>query len=210
MGASGVGGGAGDAVGGLSAPPHAAHMKIAVVQSIKEGRAGESQARRRSLDRAIETSPRAMEKSWVGYGTLRAKSRREPMSVAKPNPSLKPRKPRIIEKPWGRETILAETECYAGKILFVARGNRLSLQHHEHKSETMYLLHGRIRLSVGHSQDDLHEIELGQGELIDLPVGTVHRVQALEDSQIIEASSPELDDIVRLADDFGREGTSDP
>ncbi len=151
-----------------------------------------------------------MEKSWIGYGTLRAKAHREPMSVAEPDPSLQPRKPRIIEKPWGRETILAETECYAGKILFVARGSRLSLQHHEHKSETMYLLHGRIRLSVGRSQDDLQEVELGQGELIDLPVGTVHRVQALEDSQIIEASSPELDDIVRLADDFGREGTSAP
>lgn len=130
--------------------------------------------------------------------------------MAELDSSFRPRKPRIIEKPWGRETILAETECYASKILFVARGSRLSLQHHEQKSETMYLLHGRIRLSVGRSLDDLHEIELGQGELIDLPMGTVHRVQALEDSQIIEASSPELDDIVRLADDFGREGTSAP
>ena len=127
-----------------------------------------------------------------------------------PQPPLEPRSPRIVEKPWGRETIFAETDRYAGKILFVSRGSRLSLQYHEHKSETMYLLHGRIRISLGTSAENLNNVELGPGQLIDLPVGTIHRVEAIEDSEIIEASSPELDDVIRIADDFGRQGTSAP
>ena len=127
-----------------------------------------------------------------------------------PQPPLEPRSPRIVEKPWGRETIFAETDRYAGKILFVSCGSRLSLQYHEHKSETMYLLHGRIRISLGTSAENLNNVELGPGQLIDLPVGTIHRVEAIEDSEIIEASSPELDDVIRIADDFGRQGTSAP
>lgn len=98
-----------------------------------------------------------------------------------PQPPLEPRSPRIVEKPWGRETIFAETDRYAGKILFVSRGSRLSLQYHEHKSETMYLLHGRIRISLGTSAENLNNVELGPGQLIDLPVGTIHRVEAIED-----------------------------
>lgn len=74
----------------------------------------------------------------------------------------------------------------------------------------MYLLHGRIRISLGTSAENLNNVELGPGQLIDLPVGTIHRVEAIEDSEIIEASSPELDDVIRIADDFGRQGTSAP
>jgi mannose-6-phosphate isomerase-like protein (cupin superfamily) len=130
--------------------------------------------------------------------------------VADPQPTFQPLAPRIVEKPWGRETIFAETNRYTGKILFVARGSRLSLQYHEHKSETMYILHGRIRISLGAAANQLRDVELKPGELIDLPVGTIHSVEALEDSEIIEVSSPELNDVIRIADDFGREGTSAP
>lgn len=125
-------------------------------------------------------------------------------------PDLTPQRPRIVEKPWGHETIHAETGRYAGKILFIAKGRRLSLQYHQRKSETMYLLRGHVRLTLGPSPDDLREIDLHPGETIDLPSGTVHRLLALEDSEILETSSPELDDMVRLSDDYGREGTSAP
>ncbi len=119
-------------------------------------------------------------------------------------------RPRIVPKPWGRETIYAHTDRYAGKILFVAAGQRLSLQYHEHKQETMYLLRGRLRLDLGPDADHLRTLDVGPGTVIDLPPGTVHRVLALEDAEILEASTPELEDVVRLSDDYGRQGTSAP
>ena len=125
-------------------------------------------------------------------------------------PESVPHKPRTVEKPWGHETIYAETDRYAGKVLFVAKGRRLSLQYHERKSETMYLLRGHVRMTVGPAADALHDVDLCPGDAIDLPAGTVHRVEAIEDSEILETSTPELDDVIRLADDFGRESTSAP
>ena len=119
--------------------------------------------------------------------------------------------PRRIEKPWGWELIWAETEDYAGKILFVAAGHSLSLQYHERKDESWYVQSGRARLELGSSGDAvLNEVVIGPGEAFHYPPGTVHRVTALEDTTILEVSTPHLDDVVRLEDAYGREGTSQP
>ena len=86
-------------------------------------------------------------------------------------PESVPHKPRTVEKPWGHETIYAETDRYAGKVLFVAKGRRLSLQYHERKSETMYLLRGHVRMTVGPAADALRDVDLRPGDAIDLPPG---------------------------------------
>jgi mannose-6-phosphate isomerase len=119
--------------------------------------------------------------------------------------------PRRVEKPWGWELIWAETDRYVGKILFVAAGQALSLQYHERKDESWYIQSGRAKLELGSSGNAvLNEVVIGQGEAFHYPPGTVHRVTALEDTTILEVSTPELDDVVRLADAYGREGTSEP
>ena len=119
--------------------------------------------------------------------------------------------PRRVEKPWGWELIWAETGRYVGKILFVAAGQSLSLQYHERKDESWYVQSGRARLELGSSGDAvLNEVVIGPGEAFHYPPGTVHRVTALEDTTILEVSTPDLDDVVRLADAYGREGTSEP
>ena len=117
-------------------------------------------------------------------------------------------KPRVAAKPWGREIIYAESDRFAGKILEVKKGQRLSLQYHKQKHETMYVQRGALRLTVGTSSEALEELELRPGDVIDLPPGTIHRLEALEDSEILEASSPELDDVVRLEDDYHREDSA--
>jgi mannose-6-phosphate isomerase len=119
--------------------------------------------------------------------------------------------PRRVEKPWGWELIWAETDRYVGKILFVAAGQSLSLQYHERKDESWFVQSGRARLELGSSGDAvLNEVPIGPGEAFHYPPGTVHRVTALEDTTILEVSTPHLDDVVRLADAYGREGTSEP
>ncbi len=116
---------------------------------------------------------------------------------------MKPDLPRRIEKPWGHEILFALTRNYAGKVLFVKKGYRLSLQFHREKEETMYLFSGRIRMEVGSGAESKESI-FEPGDAIDLPPGTVHRVEALEDSFIMEVSTPYLDDVVRIEDDYGR------
>ena len=111
---------------------------------------------------------------------------------------------RRVEKPWGSETIFAETEKFAGKILAIRAGQRLSLQRHAQKHEVLHVLHGTLRLSVGEAPDALQDLVLGPGDGVDLPPGTVHRLEAIVDSEVVEVSSPELDDLERLADDYGR------
>lgn len=120
--------------------------------------------------------------------------------------------PRVVEKPWGRETIFAETDHYVGKILFIVQGQRLSMHYHERKGETMYVLRGHVRMTIGPASEGnaLHEVDLASGETIDLPPGTVHRLAALEDTEIVEVSTPELDDLIRLRDDYGRAGSATP
>ena len=112
----------------------------------------------------------------------------------------------IKPKPWGREVWFAHTERYAGKILEVTKGHRLSLQYHEHKMETQYVYSGKVKLTYGEKEDQLQEKILESGDKVDVPPFMIHRIEALEDSQIFEVSSPELDDVVKLADDYGRSG----
>jgi len=111
-----------------------------------------------------------------------------------------------VTKPWGGEELLAHTELYALKRIHVKPGSRPSLQYHERKSESLYLLSGLMRIEIGDTRDSLVADELRPGETIDISRGKIHRVTALEDSVIIEVSTPELDDVVRLEDDYGREG----
>jgi mannose-6-phosphate isomerase-like protein (cupin superfamily) len=111
---------------------------------------------------------------------------------------------RRVEKPWGHELIWARTERYVGKVLHVKAGHALSLQYHERKDETLFLLRGELRFWVGPSADELEEVRLVEGESYRIPPGTVHRMEALTDCDILEASTPELDDVVRLEDRYGR------
>jgi mannose-6-phosphate isomerase len=113
--------------------------------------------------------------------------------------------PRRVEKPWGCEIWWAHTPHYAGKLLHVDAGHQLSLQVHREKDETSYLLSGRLRLTRGPSADELTTEEIGPGFAWRIEPGTVHRIEALEDSVVLEASTPQVDDVVRLRDRYGRE-----
>ena len=117
--------------------------------------------------------------------------------------------PRRVEKPWGYELIWALTETYCGKVLFVKAGAALSLQFHNEKDESWLVQSGRARLELGEvGQQVLHEEVIGAGAAFRYRPGTVHRVTAIEDTTILEVSTPQIDDIVRLQDLYGREGTS--
>jgi mannose-6-phosphate isomerase-like protein (cupin superfamily) len=116
--------------------------------------------------------------------------------------------PHRVDKPWGHELWYAVTERYVGKILHVEAGHRLSLQFHERKDESSYLLSGRLKLVTGPSADDLTEVEIGPGHTWRSEPGLVHSIEAIETADVLEVSTPELDDIVRLADGYGREGTT--
>lgn len=117
---------------------------------------------------------------------------------------------RRVDKPWGHEVIWAHTEHYVGKILVIEAGRRLSLQRHEIKDETILVRSGRLRLFLEDDDGVVRETELGPGEHRRVATGRIHRYEAIERCEIIEVSTPELDDVVRLEDDFGREGTSGP
>lgn len=112
--------------------------------------------------------------------------------------------PRRVDKPWGHELIWAETDLYVGKILHVNAGEALSVQMHEIKDETLHLLSGRIRLLAGPSPDELSDVELGPGESFRVSPGTVHMIEAVTDADVLEASTPHLDDVVRFQDRYGR------
>lgn len=112
--------------------------------------------------------------------------------------------PKRVDKPWGYELIWARTDRYVGKILHVEAGQALSLQYHERKDETIHLLRGAMRFWAGRSVDDLEEIRLAPGESFRIEPGTVHRMEAVMDVDILEVSTPELDDVVRLEDRYGR------
>ena len=114
------------------------------------------------------------------------------------------RKARRVEKPWGHELIWAETESYVGKVLHIRAGEALSLQFHNRKDETIHLLRGRLRLVVGPSESALQEVVLEAGDGYHIPPGTVHRMEGIEECDVVEASTPQLDDLVRLEDRYGR------
>lgn len=112
--------------------------------------------------------------------------------------------PRRVEKPWGHELWWAQTDAYAGKVLVVRAGEALSLQLHCAKDESSFLYAGKLRLLVGTSPDALSEQIVEAGESWRVEPGTVHSIEALEDSIVFEVSTPELDDVVRLSDRYGR------
>ena len=115
----------------------------------------------------------------------------------------------VVPKPWGHETIWAHTDRYVGKILHIKAGQALSVQYHNRKDETVHLLSGEIIYRV--QQDgELRDVRLRVGESFRITPGTIHQMEAVTDCDVLEASTPELDDVVRLTDRYGREGTSAP
>jgi mannose-6-phosphate isomerase len=119
--------------------------------------------------------------------------------------------PRKVEKPWGYELIWAHADQYVGKVLFVKAGESLSLQFHREKDESWFVQSGKARLELGSVGDAvLKEEIISAGAAFHYHPGTVHRVTALEDTTILEVSTPHLDDVVRLEDRYGRQGTSEP
>ncbi len=114
------------------------------------------------------------------------------------------RAPRRIEKPWGFELIWAEAEEYTGKLLVVEPGEALSLQFHEEKDETLFLLEGELVLELGTGVHTLREVPLPTGRAIRLRPGILHRMTAVSRCTLLEASTPELDDVVRVQDRYGR------
>jgi mannose-6-phosphate isomerase-like protein (cupin superfamily) len=122
--------------------------------------------------------------------------------------------PKIVEKPWGREIWYADQAAYAGKVLEVKQGRRLSLQYHERKTETLYLLSGKVLLTfrpIANGETPAASLVTSAdqrtwlpGQALHVPVRTIHRFEALEDSVLLEVSTPDLTDVVRLQDDFSR------
>ena len=122
--------------------------------------------------------------------------------------------PKTVEKPWGREIWFADQAAYAGKVLEVKKGRRLSLQYHERKTETLHLLSGKVLLTLrpiapGETPSATLATSAAQslwlpGQSVHIPARTIHRFEALEDSVLLEVSTPDLTDIVRLQDDFAR------
>ena len=116
-----------------------------------------------------------------------------------------------VPKPWGHETIWAQSERYVGKILHINAGHELSVQYHNRKDETVHLLSGEIVYRVQKEGDDvLDDMKLKVGESFRITPGTIHQMVALTDCDVLEVSTPEIDDVVRLSDKYGREGTTEP
>ena len=111
---------------------------------------------------------------------------------------------RRVEKPWGYELIWAHTDRYACKLIMVETGNRLSLQLHRVKDETIYIAAGKLRLHLENDDGEITTREMGPGDHCRIPVGRRHRFEAIERVEIVEVSTPELDDVVRIEDDYGR------
>ena len=112
--------------------------------------------------------------------------------------------PYRVEKPWGHELIWARTDRYVGKILHVKAGHVLSCQYHHRKDETMHVLRGELILRTGTAADALDERPFRAGESVHIPAGLIHQIEAVVDTDVLEASTPELDDLVRLSDRYGR------
>jgi quercetin dioxygenase-like cupin family protein len=117
---------------------------------------------------------------------------------------------RRVEKPWGHELIWAITDRYVGKVLHVKAGEKLSLQYHRRKDETVMVWAGRLRFEHFQEGEAAQFKEMGPGDAFHVTPGTRHRMIALEDTDIFEVSTTELDDVVRLEDAYGRQGTSAP
>ena len=118
---------------------------------------------------------------------------------------------RRVPKPWGHETIWAHTDRYVGKVLHIKAGQALSVQYHERKDETIHLLAGEMIYRVGTKPGEpLREVRLRAGESYRNAAGHIHQMEAVTDCDVLEASTPDLDDVVRLSDRYGRAGTHAP
>jgi quercetin dioxygenase-like cupin family protein len=120
--------------------------------------------------------------------------------------------PTRVDKPWGYELWWARTDRYVGKLLHLKQGESLSLQYHNVKDETILLQSGRLLFETrpAGATGELQRLELEPGDVIHITPGTLHRMTGLSDCDILEVSTPELDDVVRLEDRYGRAGTSKP
>jgi mannose-6-phosphate isomerase len=114
---------------------------------------------------------------------------------------------RTVLKPWGREVIFAETDQYVGKLIFISAGHRLSRQYHRLKDETILVQVGELELELS-CKGASRVLRMLPSETQHIAAGVVHRMTAITDVELVEVSTPQLDDVVRLADDYGREGTS--
>ena len=117
---------------------------------------------------------------------------------------------RIVDKPWGHEEIFAETADYVGKILFIRQGEALSLQYHEVKEETLRVLDGTLDLIAGRDAESLSTYHLESGAVFHVAPGPLHRMIATTDCRLLEVSTSHLDDVVRLEDRYGRQGSNAP
>ena len=119
-----------------------------------------------------------------------------------------------VDKPWGHEEIFALVAgSYVGKLIFVSAGQSLSLQYHHAKDETIALLSGQVELDIGPAPDALRTVSLSPGDSVHVPPGLLHRLRAVEDSLLVEASTADpgwREDVVRLEDRYGRLGTTAP
>jgi mannose-6-phosphate isomerase len=115
-----------------------------------------------------------------------------------------------VEKPWGYELVYAWTDRYCGKIIFVSAGEELSLQFHKEKDETIYVQSGRVEFEIGEPGKPVDNEVVAPGRAFRLEPGTVHRMRALEDTMLLEVSTPETDDVVRLEDRYGRAEATGP
>ena len=116
---------------------------------------------------------------------------------------------KTVPKPWGHETIWARTDQYVGKILHIKAGEALSVQYHNVKDETVYLLSGQLMYRIW-EDDKPRNVDLQVGQAFRITAGTIHQMEAVTDCDVLEVSTPQLDDVVRLTDRYGREGTSAP
>ena len=113
-----------------------------------------------------------------------------------------------VDKPWGYELRFVRTDRYAGKVLFIKAGSQLSLQYHEKKDEAFFVQAGSLELVLGRGEDQT-VVRMGPRDSRHITPGTVHRFRALTDTLLFEVSTPELEDVVRIEDDYGREGVKD-
>lgn len=111
---------------------------------------------------------------------------------------------KYIKKPWGSEELLEKNEFYVVKRLVMAAGHRCSMQYHEKKQETIYVLKGKLRIFYGYEQDKLEEKVFEKNDFITIPANMIHRMEGIEDTVYLEASTNELEDVVRLSDDYKR------
>ena len=134
--------------------------------------------------------------------------RRTRTAVADPAADVAPAGAGRIDKPWGHELRWAITDRYLGKLIHVNKGHQLSLQYHVQKDESIFIASGLVDLVLEDEQGEVHVHRLRPGMSARVRPGRRHRFVGVEDSDIFEVSSPEIDDVVRLEDSYGREGTS--